>query len=853
MADDAAGRPGEQAGPVRHRPLIPVLAGFALGIALDGALRPEGSLWIVPSLAAVLGALLGARRGLRPWGNWLLAFILLVPAGGLCHYVRFRSRPPWHLANLKLTPGSLYYVRGRVTREPEVQYRARPFQPDLPGRRFWLFRLEATGLSADGKSWQRTAGGLTAFMHGESPPELEVADEVEFLARVTKNRPPTNPGERDLALRYARRGSFATASLGSLAGLRVVRRGRWFSSPSAAVGRLRSLIRRRLARVLPRSDSGLIMALLLGQRSALTPSQDRLLRESGTIHFLAISGLHVGIFCVFASGLLAIVGLPVGLRSAMTIGLVWAYVAFTGSHVPAVRAGWVISLMLAAPLLGRQWDSLSALAGSALIILIAWPQELFSPGFRLTFVAVWAIVCIYPQLSDMLWPWRDLLGRATDPQERSLRSDLWLVFRSHLLLSCVAWVATAPLRARDFNVLCFLAPVLNVVVWPLVLMLLLVCLGLGASMLLWGLGAALFAGPAVLLSRAIEHVLSFASHLPGYGVYVASPPPWWVGLFYAALAAWVLRRRLPRGRVVVMASALVLALGLVGQDVARACQGGVRLTVADVGTGQAALVQVPRRRAVLFGAGSSSPARGRALVEMLRASGVDRLGAVVVSNLAMDRCVFLPALERQFGVDVIVLPKAGQLSVPDAMVRRWARSVGAPLRLMSKGDSLMAGALSCEVLHQNARFLADRSGPEGDRSLVVRCECGPLSILFAGDVGERALERLSRDYGGRLRSDVLVMPQNGRYAAGLEAFVGQVRPAVAIVSGEEGDCDRRTAALLRRAAVPLWITGREGAIIVELRRGRCYVRGYASGRTLWFVPSGASASGPGTQGREGQG
>ena len=136
--------------------------------------------------------------------------------------------------------------------------------------------------------------------------------------------------------------------------------------------------------------------------------------------FLVISGLHVAIFCFFIMGLLAWTGVPVRLRAVLTIALVWLYVLFTGCGVPAVRAGWMISFVLAAPLLERRRDALSGLAGSALLILLYQPQQLFAAGFQLTFVAMWAILCVYPQLAGIFWPWQGFLADSRRPRRSSV-------------------------------------------------------------------------------------------------------------------------------------------------------------------------------------------------------------------------------------------------------------------------------------------------------------------------------------------------------------------------------------------------------------------------------------------------
>ncbi len=834
--------------PLRHRPVVPVLIGLACGIALDAALRPDAWVWFVLGCAAVLLSLWGVRRGLRAWGHWVLALALLVPFGGMCHDMRFRTKPRWHLQNLPVHEGAYYYLRGEVVREPLWRYRQHAFAPgDEWSDGFWLTQAELEALSGDGSRWQRAAGGIAVFV-SETRPDLNVGDRIEFFAPLSKNRPPTNPGERDSAFRYGRSGSYGTASVSSADAIKVIERARWYSSVPAAVSRLRTITMERLERRLRSAEAGsasrrgLIEALLFGDRGALPEHQSDLLRESGTLHFLAISGLHVGIFCMFVASLLTWLGVRAGLRSVLMIALIWAYVLFTGFHVSAVRAGWMLTFMLAAPLVQRQRDSLSALAGSAFLILLVWPQQLFMAGFQLTFVAVWAIVCIYPQLHGILWPWEDWLARVQQPGERTLAADLWRWGRSYLLLSCVVWAATAPIQAYHFNLLCLVAPLLNLIMWLLVLLLLLTCFALAVALLLGGLGAGLLVPLALYFSGCIEHVLELVRGLPGFGLYMPSPPSWWVGLFYVALAIWVLRDRLPHGRRAFVAAAVVLAASYLAHDVALRADRRFRLTVADVGSGQAVLLQLPDGQELLFDAGSVRSGAARALTEMLWAAHVGRLDAVVISHLDGDHCDFVPHLARRFDIARIVLPRAGELKPASACVREGLEAQELPVRLLSEHDRIEAGGLRCEVLHPDARFVLAPDLSQNEKSLVLLCRFRGLSFLLTGDIQGRAMERLCRQYGDELRADILMMPHHGHYDPALGDFVSLVRPALAIASGGESDCDPATRDLLcYKQGVPLWITGQEGAIIVTFDGAKARVLGYRSGRAMEFSPSGSPA------------
>jgi competence protein ComEC len=821
--------------PLRHRPLVPVLAGMVLGILLDAALRPALSVWLATGAAGVLLAGLAAWRRWPAAATWFLAAVLVVPLAGANHLLRARALPPDHVSVLLRTSPGLYWVRADVREIPRRHTDEPAFgEAAGPPREYWSVIVGLDALSGDRESWRPATGGVTVFVQGGRP-QVRLGDGLEFLAELRANQPPTNPGQRDLRAAYEREGSYATASVSGPEALRVVAPSEPSLWPPTLVrlfsARLQGRLDLLVARAPDPAAAGLVQALIFGDRSGLDPDQEARLKESDTLHFLAISGLHVGIFYAFVCSAFAFLGLPVRARSAASIALIWAYVLFTGGHVSAVRAGLMLSFVEGARLTERQHDTLSAVAASALLILAFRPGQLFSPGFQLTFAAVWAMVCVYPQFAVVLWPWQDFLARAQRVEERTIRGDLVLLFRSYVVLSVTVWLATAPIRLHHFNSLCLIAPLLNLFVWLLVLPLLLVSLGLAACLAAgWGCAGALFAC-ASFLGRSIDTLILWSSHVPGFGVYVPSPPVWWLALFYVFLAIWVLRDRLPAGRRAFLCAAVVLAAAYAVDDAAARLGRDFTLILTDVGSGQAALIDVPGSRPVLIDAGSSRRSAERAVAEVLWHRRFMRLGAIVLSHYDRDHCDFVPYLARRFRIDSVAVPPVG----PDAgyalAVRQWLRSHGLPPRPLAAGTRLASDGLAGVILHPGPRFLADRAASENDRSAVLRCAYEGFSFLFTGDIEEKAIRDLVARHRGQLTADVVVMPHHGHYDPALPELLQAAEPRIALLSGRPGDCDPRTRALLDELGVPLWITGVEGAIIITLDGGKLCVTGRLSGRS----------------------
>jgi len=825
--------------------------GFAGGICVDGVIEPELALWAALGCAALILAVWTAARSRAAWLTWLAALVLLVPVGGAWHYLRYRQRSPRHLASMLTGERWRCRVRGRIAREPELHLLERPFSQWGEGTRgLWICRTDVDALSADGESWIDVQGRLTVFV-GAGRPEVLCGDEVEFLGMIRGNRPATNPGEissRDL---YGRHGEHGTASVPSAEAFRVRRRPAWHSSPRTAVGRLRAYLKERLIWSADRPLHPLAGALLFGERGRLSPEAREAVAQSGTFHFLAVSGLHVGIFAAFAWAALLWLRVPIRLRHVLLIALVWFFALFTGCRVPAMRAALMLSMISAAPLLGRRNDSLSGLLAAALIILIARPEALFTTGFQYSFLAVWAIFYLYAGIAGILWPWDGLLLRLQRPAEISLWDDLWRYGRHYLLMSTCIWLAVAPVAAYHFHRYCLLTPLVNLIVWPLMLVLILSSLATGALAAFGGVVCAAMVRVTEFFASRTMDLLEAAAGLRAFVIHTAGPPVWWIGLFYAVLAVWVMRLKLKGGRRVFLAGVAVLCGTYVWADLRAQRPAGLSVTVADVGHGQCVVFHSPSGGTMLYDAGASVPSRVQGAASILWHERIRRIDALVISHRDADHCCFVPHLARRFPVGYVLMPPA----VGDGeRIDSGLRSLGLNYTAVKERWSLRLDGLECDVLHPDARFVAAEGLSANERSLVVLCRAGGWKLLLTGDVQRRALARLVADRGEALRADVLLLPHHGAWEPGLREFVEQVRPRVAVASCTE-PVDERTCRMLQELDIALWTTAEHGAITMttdpKADGGELVLAGFSSGRRMRLKPldsGGAVGRPPGESG-----
>ena len=146
---------------------------------------------------------------------------------------------------------------------------------------------------------------------------------------------------------------------------------------------------------------GVVAAMTLGDKSALTRDMREVYNVSGAAHVLALSGLHLGI--VYALLSLLIVGrrLRVAMQVLVVLGM-WAFAFLVGLSPSVVRSAVMLSVYALLSLGHRGRMSVNVLCFTAICMLVASPLSLFDVGFQLSFLSVLSIVVFYPLFYGLL-------------------------------------------------------------------------------------------------------------------------------------------------------------------------------------------------------------------------------------------------------------------------------------------------------------------------------------------------------------------------------------------------------------------------------------------------------------------
>ena len=507
-----------------------------------------------------------------------------------------------------------------------------------------------------------------------------------------------------------------------------------------------------------RREAGLIAALVVGDQNAIDRADWDVFRATGVAHLMSISGLHVTMFAWLAAALVGALWrrstglcLRVPAPHAALVGgvlLALGYAVFSGWGIPSQRTVLMLATVGLLRLSARQWPWPMVWLLVCTVVVLVDPWALTQAGFWLSFVAVGVLFASGPATS----------GQAP--------TGWWVRLRALVREQGVITVALAPLTLLLFGQVSLVGLVANLVAIPWVTLVVTPLAMLGV-----------LAAPAWLVAGAciarLGVALQWLAQWPWATVSVAQAPLWagitgvLGGLLLVLRGPWYLRL-----------AGLPLLLPALLWQAPRPPPGQFSLVAADIGQGNAVLVQTSRH-ALLYDAGPrfsrESDAGHRVLVPLLRALDV-RLDTVVVSHRDSDHV----------GGALAVLAMQTSAQLLSSVEQDHALQSVRPVRRCLAGQRWQWDGVDFSVLHPAVGDYAVPARPNA-LSCVLRISSQTDGagrpgrvVLLAGDI-ERAQEaRLVAD-GAALKADLLLVPHHGSKTSSSAEFLDAVAPRLALV------------------------------------------------------------------------
>jgi competence protein ComEC len=757
----------------------------------------------VPTAAAALGIALALRARVSR-AALLAAAMALVSSSQRARAELAHADAVYRRAVEVLTPPARCEGEGEVVSSPVVIGRSRPAVVGVDQA-----RVDVEIIHGACRGWALLEP-LRARIYG-APEDLARGDRVAIVADLAPLHLFLERELPDPRPPIARSG---VAASGSALEVRVLQRSR---SIRALLDRARARVRARIEATYHPDAAALGRALVLGE-SDLDTLDEEAFRTSGLAHLLAVSGTHLMIAVAgFAAALRALLVRVEQIAARIDVARVaaavaapaaWLYADFAGGSGSAIRAAAMLSAAMTARMIGRRAPAARSFACSLLVLAVFEPLLACDVSFGLSATATIGMMVLQRPIAAALARGPKVVQTLLTPAATTLAATL----------------GCAPLLALFAPTMPLLGIVSNLVAAPLgELAALPLCLG---HALLWW-APPLERGAALLGSGALIAVRAVARWSTATGAVITVPPPTSVQLATLAVVAaavWTATSQRRRFAAIGAGACMWLASELIAIRTG-VPHGLLRITVLDVGQGDAVLVDLPDGSAMLVDGGGmvGSPVDlgERVIQPVLRARRRRQLETIVLSHPHPDH----------FGGLTSTLPrmKVGELwdsgqgedlgaGPTYAALLAGARTRGIPIRRPRDlcGAPREAGGVTIEVLAPCPGYAPDASA--NDSSLVLRLSYGARAALLVGDA-EHEEERMLLRAPGSLHSDLLKVGHHGSRTSSSPAFLAAVGPSLAAISAgvrnRFGHPHPRTLAALEEQRIEVARTDRGGEIIWE--------------------------------------
>lgn len=527
----------------------------------------------------------------------------------------------------------------------------------------------------------------------------------------------------------------------------------------------------------PEDTVGFARAILLGDRRGIDYETNTAFKVSGISHIIAVSGLHVSIlcaliyrFCLRKRHLVALVGIPILILFA----------AITGFSPSITRAVVMQILVILGMALDREYDGMTALAFSCLLMTAINPLVVTSVGLQLSAGCMAGIFLFQEPISD--WAKRII---HPDRKGHFYRTKKWICHTISATFSSMS--LTMPLVAYYFGTVSLVGVLTNLLtLWVLSAVfygILLVCAAAwicpaACSVIAW------------VISWPIRYILGVSKLLasvPIAAVYTKSVyVVIWLVFCYILLAIFCMdQRRKPLLLTCCATIGLCAALCLSWMD---PLTDDYRITVLNVGQGQSILMQSRDRTFLVDCGGSSDTATADIAAETLLSQGTNHLDGIILTHYDRDHAGGLPYFLTRISADWLLVPEN-----PEASEQR------------KQLEALMAGQVitvseACEIAFDDTVLSVYPPVLEkwsNENSLCVLFRDEKYATLITGDresFGERVLLKQAE----LPEVDVLIAGHHGSESSSTRELLDAIHPKFAFISVGENSYGQPSPEVLGR-------------------------------------------------------
>ncbi|MDI6840326.1 MAG: DNA internalization-related competence protein ComEC/Rec2 [bacterium] len=714
-------------------------------------------------------------------------FIIVEISGMFSYTLHTTLFPSNHIINYT-NPEKKVAVVGKIIAEPD-------------------FRIEQTIIECEAETlitpeYTKAVTGKLRINVKSPNLKFKYGDQIEAYGRLWYPEFTRNPDAFDYRSYLKRKNIYGTMNIWESCNIRVIGKDKGMAIISNVALPIKRFIRNTIDTYLSDNQAGFLKGITIGQRGMLPKRVQECFQNTGAIHILAVSGLHVGIIATIVFLFLRVFRISLIIAQIITLLFLIIYAFMLDLRPPIVRATIMTIIGMIGLTTERDTDMLNVIACAALFILFINPQAIFEVSFQLSFISIISIIYLMPKIYPVLFGF-------IKPENHVAR-----YFAGIFVASLAAQIGIMPLVAYYFYRVPIISIIANLIVIPLAG----VCIALTFIMSIINLLPLkiltdIFTGVAWGATTFTLKTVELFNQIPYAYFWVHKPSVLFIGFFYLILLSGINSPVSKIARKVFVYSCIFGLNTLIWSRVYKINNPKIEVTYLDVGHGDCALIELPNNYNVLIDGGPHQKEfdTGEGIVApFLRAKGISNLDIIVATNTKIYRIGGLRYIVENFKIKKFIGPNICYTSWAWLCLLKLVDYKDIQCKLIA-GNVIANGSKAIskrDTILSHKDYIVETINSGDESNLGLRVNYKDVSLLFPGDVKE----------GEYQKSTILMIPKHGNKRYSSSKWISSIAPEIAVIScGRNPWAEPDYAVILRykNLGAKVLRTDEEGAIIIR--------------------------------------
>lgn len=549
---------------------------------------------------------------------------------------------------------------------------------------------------------------------------------------------------------------------------------------SMLIYRVRDKLKNNVFDILDKDEAGLATGILLGDSSEIEDDIKEDFKNCSLSHMLAVSGAHLSYLILGLNLLLN--DRIIGKRKKYVINIIAIiiFMLLTGMSLSVIRAGISTILSIVAVLIYRKSDSFETMAFALLCTIIDNPFTIFNMGLQLSYLGTAGIVLLNKYLVEF----------ERKPTELS-KIKVYLIENTYVTLS--ATLLIFPIILYYFNMISLNLLLANLLLGPI----------LGVSIMLGFivLSVSLISMPVAqilgwiwqLPLKFITKATAVIAKLPMANITVVTPRNITIAAIYIIIALLIVFMKNKKQIIIKKIIPIVISVTLILNFTADInWKGDLKIYFVDVGQGDSTYICTPKGTKILIdGGGSREPEKydvgKKILLPYILDRRVKKIDYIIVSHFDSDHCQGLEQVLQTIKVKNIIIGKQASICKEfEKIMDICSRKKINVIKVKRGGKVEIDKSLYFEILHPSDKMLDDGKGGLNANAIVAKMYYKPkngkkFTMLFTGDIEKDAEKELVKEYGKKLKVDILKVAHHGSKTSSIEEFLKLAMPETALI------------------------------------------------------------------------